>query len=46
MIKRKEEDKVNKMTDEEKEEYFMIKKLKKIWNKVRLQGKCFRLFLK
>ena len=36
MIKRKEEDKVSKMTDEEKEEYFMIKKLKKIWNKVRL----------
>ena len=36
MIERKEEDKVNKMTDEEKEEYFMIKKLKKIWKKVRL----------
>ena len=36
MIKRKEEDKVSKMTDEEKDEYFIIKKLKKIWNKVRL----------
>ena len=33
---RKEEEKLSKMTEEEKYEYFMIKKLKKIWNKVRL----------
>ena len=36
MIKRKEEGKLNKMTDEEKDEYDKIKKLKKTWNKVRL----------
>ena len=36
MIKRKEEEKLNRMTDEEKDEYDKIKKLKKIWNKVRL----------
>ena len=36
MIKRKEEEKLSKMTEEEKYEYFMIKKLKKIWNKVSL----------
>ena len=36
MIKRKGEEKLNKMTDEEKGEYEKIKKLKKIWNKVRL----------
>ena len=36
-IKRKEEEKLSKMTDEEKDdEYDKIKKLKKIWNKVRL----------
>ena len=34
--KRKEEEKLSKMTDEEKDEYDEIKKLKKIWNKVRL----------
>ena len=36
MIKRKEEEKLNKMTEEEKDEYGKIKKLKKIWNKIRL----------
>ena len=35
-IKRKEEEQLSKMTEEEKDEYFMIKKLEKIWNKVRL----------
>ena len=36
MIKRKEEEKMNKMTDEEKDEYDKIKTMKKILNKVRL----------
>ena len=36
MIKRKEEEKLIKMTEEEKDEYDNIKKVKKIWNKVRL----------
>ena len=36
MIKRKEEEKLNKMTEEEKDECDKIKKLKKIWKKVRL----------
>ena len=36
MIKRKEEERLNKMTDEEKDEYDKIKTLKKIWDKVRL----------
>ena len=45
-IKKKEEEKLNNMTEEEKYEYFMIKKWQKIWIKVRLYGKCFRLFLK
>ena len=35
-IKKKEEEKLNNMTEEEKYDYFMIKKLQKIWNKVRL----------
>ena len=35
-IKREEEEQLSKMTDEEKDEYFVIGKLKKIWNKVRL----------
>ena len=35
-IKKKEEEKLNNMTEEEKYEYFMIKKLQKKWNKVRL----------
>ena len=35
-LRRKEEEKLSKMTEEEKDEYFMVKKLKKIWNKVRL----------
>ena len=34
-IKRKEEQ-LSKMTEEEKDEYFMIKKMEEIWNKVRL----------
>ena len=45
-MKRAEEEKLSKMTDEEKDEYFMIKKLKTIWNRVRLQKQSFRLFLK
>ena len=36
MIKRKEEEKLSKMTEEEKDEYDKINRLKKIWNKVRL----------
>ena len=35
-IKREEEEKLRKMNEEEKDEYFQIKKLKKIWNRVRL----------
>ena len=35
-IKKKEEEQLNNMTEEKKYEYFMIKKLQKIWNKVRL----------
>ena len=36
-IKRKEEEKLSKMTDEEKDdEAYEMKKLKKFWNKVRL----------
>ena len=35
-IKKKEEEKLYNMTEEGKYEYFMIKKLQKIWNKVRL----------
>ena len=31
------------MTDEEKDEYFMIKTLKKLWNK---EKTCFKLFVK
>ena len=34
--KRKKEKKLSKMTVEEKDEYSIVKKLKKIWNKVRL----------
>ena len=36
MIRKKEEEKGSKMTEEEKDEYDKIMKLKKIWNKVRL----------
>ena len=35
-IKGKQEEKLSKMTAEEKDEYFMIKKFQKIWNTVRL----------
>ena len=35
-IEKKEEEKLNNMTEEEKYEYFMIKKLQQIWNKLRL----------
>ena len=35
-IKREEEEQLSKLTDEEKDEYFVIGKLKKIWNKLRL----------
>lgn len=34
--KNKEEEKLSKMNEEEKDEYLKIKMLKKIWNKVRL----------
>ena len=36
MIKRKEEEKLSKRTEEEKDEYFMIKTIQKIWNKERV----------
>ena len=36
--KHDEEEKVNKMTDEEKDEYFKMKKLKQIWKTVWLRG--------
>ena len=36
MIKRKEEETLSKMTDEEKDECDRIMKLKTVWNKVRL----------
>ena len=44
-FKREEEEKLSKM-NEEKDEYFKIKKLTTIWNKVRFQQICFRLLLK
>lgn len=34
--KNKEEEKLSKMNEEEKDEYLKIKMLKKIWNKARL----------
>ena len=37
-VKKDEEEKVNKMTDEEKDEYYKIKKLKQIWKTVWLRG--------
>ena len=37
-VKNDEEEKVNKMTDEEKDEYYKIKKLKQIWKTVWLRS--------
>ena len=37
-VKKDEEEKVNKMTDEEKDEYYKIKKLKQIWKTVWLRN--------
>ena len=37
-VKKDEEEKVNKMTDEEKDEYYKIKKLKQIWKTVWLRS--------
>ena len=37
-VKEDEEEKVNKMTDEEKDEYYKIKKLKQIWKTVWLRS--------
>ena len=37
-VEKEEEEKVNKMTDEEKDEYYKIKKLKQIWKTVWLRN--------
>ena len=37
-VKKDEEEKVNKMTEEEKDEYFKVKKLKQIWKTVWLRS--------
>ena len=37
-VKKDEEEKVNRMTDEEKDEYYKIKKLKQIWKTVWLRS--------
>ena len=37
-VKNDEEEKISKMTEEEKDEYFKIKKLKQIWKTVWLRS--------